>query len=196
MVRACASSHGQADGGSAEKLDHANDEQEPYDHCDPVPVASEPALAPGRRTRSRLAEPQRRDRLWRAWGAAAAEPVGFHPYWPMRAGHACCSVAGLEQSGWANRSDLRVDRSDGGSNERERERGSAGIDYDARHRVHEAGRAEVLCWPAGGGHGPAAPHPRWMTSDRGATSARRRPRLRGSQDSHNRPFSQREALTP
>jgi hypothetical protein len=37
---------------------------------------------------------------------------------------------------------------------------------------------------------------RWMTSDRGATSARRRPRLRGSQDSHNRPFSQREALTP
>jgi len=79
--------------GSTEKLDHANDEQEPYDrgsdHCDPVPVASEPALAPPRPTRSRLAEPQRRDRLWRARGAGAAEAVGFHPYWAMWARHAC-----------------------------------------------------------------------------------------------------------
>jgi hypothetical protein len=39
----------------------------------------------------------------------------------------------------------------------------------------------------------------WMTSDRDADlyapRARRSPRLRGSQDSHNRPFSEREALT-
>jgi hypothetical protein len=42
--------------------------------------------------------------------------------------------------------------------------------------------------------------PFWMTSDRRADlyapRARRSPRLRGSQDSHNRPFNQREALTP
>ena len=41
--------------------------------------------------------------------------------------------------------------------------------------------------------------PFWMTSDRGADlyapRARRSPGLRGSQDSHNRPFGQREALT-
>ena len=41
--------------------------------------------------------------------------------------------------------------------------------------------------------------PFWMTSDRRgdlyAPRARRSPRLRGSHDSHNRLFSQREALT-
>ena len=51
----------------------------------------------------------------------------------------------------------------------------------ARHRVHEARRAEVSCWPAGVEHGPAAPRPLSMTSDRGATSARReRDRVRAS----------------